>query len=251
MDQKVASALESENQIFAAPSHVGHALARELRFDDFGKLRTGQPRVCDLDDLEGPAHEPRGQARADRLNLGELWHFRSRLGEHRRVEAAPAVELRSLVPADWPEIAAIFEEGIRTGTATFETEVPSWEEWDAAHLVEPRFVALLSGDLVGWAALLPASPRPVYSGVAENSVYVSARARGQGVGRRLLEELVAESERIGIWTLQAVMFPENDASVALHRACGFRMVGVRKRLAKLDGVWRDIVLLERRSDLVV
>lgn len=128
--------------------------------------------------------------------------------------------------------------------------MPSRDEWDAAHLPEPRLVAVLDEEVLGWAALSPVSPRPVYAGVAEDSVYVASRARGKGVGRVLLERLVAEAERRGIWTVQAAMFPENEASIALHHACGFRTVGVRERLGKLNGVWRDVVLLERRSELV-
>jgi L-amino acid N-acyltransferase YncA len=141
-------------------------------------------------------------------------------------------------------------EGLRSGNATLETSVPSWDDWNASHLAEPRLVALMDGEVVGWAALVPASPRPVYLGVAEDSVYVAARARGHGVGRLLLERLVGHAERSGIWTVQAAMFPENEASIALHHACGFRTVGVRERLGKLDGVWRDVVLLERRSEVV-
>ncbi|MDQ3994068.1 MAG: N-acetyltransferase family protein [Actinomycetota bacterium] len=144
----------------------------------------------------------------------------------------------------------MFDEGLRTGNATLETSVPSWDEWDASHLAEPRLVALIEAEVVGWAALAPASPRPVYAGVAEDSVYVAAHAQGHGVGRLLLERLLADAERQGIWTVQAAMFPDNEASIALHHACGFRTVGVRERLGKLDGVWRDVVLLERRSPLV-
>ncbi len=155
--------------------------------------------------------------------------------------------LRTLRPDDWPAVATIFEEGIASGQATFETAAPSWRDWDDAHLREPRLVAWRGDEVVGWAALSPASGRCVYRGVAEVSVYVATTARGQGVGRALLERLVAESERRGLWTLQAGVFPENTASVALHHACGFRTVGVRERLGQLRGVWRDVLLLERRA----
>jgi L-amino acid N-acyltransferase YncA len=148
---------------------------------------------------------------------------------------------------DWPAVTTIFEEGIATHLATFETAAPSRSEWDAAHLAAHRLVAEEDGDVVGWAALGPYSTRACYQGVAEVSVYVAARARGRGVGRALLEALVAASERNGIWTLQAGVFPENRASLALHRRCGFRVVGVRERIGKLDGAWRDVVLLERRT----
>ena len=158
--------------------------------------------------------------------------------------------IRALTEADWEAVAAIFEEGIATRLATFETAAAAWSEWDAGHLTEHRFVAEEGGEVLGWAALSPVSSRCVYEGVAEVSVYVGEQARGQGVGRALLGALVEGSERAGIWTLQAGVFPENRASLALHRRCGFRTVGVRERLGRLDGAWRDVVLLERRSEVV-
>ena len=149
---------------------------------------------------------------------------------------------------DWEAVAAIYEDGIRARTATFETAVPDWTHWDGAHLAEPRLVAEEDGAVLGWAALSPTSTRPVYAGVAEVSVYVSEDARGRGLGRALLGALVEHSEAAGIWTLQAGVFPENRASLALHRACGFRTVGIRERIGRLEGAWRDVVLLERRSE---
>jgi len=157
--------------------------------------------------------------------------------------------VRDLRPEDWPQVASIYEDGIRTGNATFETGVPSWEAWSAAHS-EHRLVAERDGEIAGWAALSPTSDRCCYAGVAENSVYVAEWARGRGVGRVLLEELIVRSEAAGIWTLTAGVFPENQASVRLHLVCGFRLVGVRERLGELDGHWRDVLLLERRSELV-
>jgi phosphinothricin acetyltransferase len=157
--------------------------------------------------------------------------------------------LRDLRPNDWPAARAIYEEGVRGGNATFETEAPSWQEWDAAH-PQLRLVAERDGALVGWAALSPASPRRCYGGVGDVSVYVAETARGVGVGRALLERLVERSEQAGYWTLTAGVFPENEASLRLHRARGFREVGVRERLGESAGVWRDVVLLERRSTLV-
>ena len=142
---------------------------------------------------------------------------------------------------------AIFEEGIATREATFETEVPSWEDWDGAHL-SLRLVAEEDGEVVGWAALSPYSARECYRGVAESSVYIAERVRGRGIGRALIERLVRDSEEAGFWTLQAGVFPENEESLALHRRCGFRVVGVRERIGRLDGEWRDVVLLERRSE---
>ena len=158
--------------------------------------------------------------------------------------------VRPLTAADWPAVRAIYEEGIATGDATFETAAPSWSAWDRAHLAGHRLVAGIGGRVVGWAALAPVSERCAYAGVAEASVYVAGTAAGRGVGRALLERLVEGAEVAGIWTVQAGIFPENTASLALHRRCGFRTVGVRERLGKLDGRWRDVVLLERRSPLI-
>ena len=144
-------------------------------------------------------------------------------------------------------MAAVFEEGIRTGNATFETAAPCWAAWDERHLAEPRLAAELDGEVAGWAALVPYSSRACYAGVAEVSVYVAERVRGRGVGRALLSTLVARADALGLWTLQAGIFPENEASLRLHEACGFRRVGVRERIGRLDGVWRDVALLERRA----
>jgi L-amino acid N-acyltransferase YncA len=166
------------------------------------------------------------------------------------VASPPSVELRPLEPDNWPAVAEIYWDGMRDGLATFETEVPSWEAWDAAHLPGHRLVADLLGEVVGWAALSPASSRRCYSGVAENSVYVARDARGMGIGRALLQELIARAEQGGIWTIQTSIFPENRASLALHERCGFRVVGTRERIAKRDGIWRDVVFLERRSEVV-
>jgi phosphinothricin acetyltransferase len=166
------------------------------------------------------------------------------------VDAEPGtVSLRELRPDDWPAVRAIYEEGIRGGDATFETETPSWERWDAAHS-QLRLVAERVGSIVGWAALSPASARHCYRGVGEVSVYVAGEARGAGVGRELLALLVELSEQAGYWTLTAGVFPENEASLRLHKACGFREVGMREGVGEQRGVWRDVVWLERRSTLV-
>jgi L-amino acid N-acyltransferase YncA len=157
------------------------------------------------------------------------------------------MEIRAMRATDWPAVKAIYEQGLATRQATFETSAPSWEEWDAGHLAEPRLVAEREGEVVGWAALSPVSLRACYAGVVEESVYVRAEARGQGVGSGLLGALVERAEKAGIWTVQTSIFPENVASIALHERCGFRVVGVRERIAQLDGAWRDTVLLERRS----
>lgn len=161
-----------------------------------------------------------------------------------------ATEIRGLVAADWEAVRSIYGAGIATGQATFETAAPTWEHWKNAHLLSPRLVATANETIVGWAALSRVSPRAVYVGVAEVSVYVEAEKRGHGIGRRLLETLVTESETSGIWTLQASIFPENAASISLHNACGFREVGMRQRIGKMKGIWRDTVLFERRSRLV-
>ena len=155
--------------------------------------------------------------------------------------------LEAMTPKDWTEVRAIYLEGIATGDATFETEAPAWERWDASHRPGERFVAREGDTVLGWAALSAVSDRCVYGGVAEVSVYVAAGARGKGVGAALLRQLIDASEEAGVWTLQAGIFPENGGSLALHERLGFRQVGRRERLGKLKGVWRDVLLLERRS----
>lgn len=149
--------------------------------------------------------------------------------------------------SDWEQVSAIYLEGIRSGHSTFETEAPSWEKWDEGHLEIARLVWREGETILGWAALSPVSKRHVYRGVAELTVYVSENARGQGIGRALLEALIHDSENNGIWTLQASIFPENRASIQLHLRCGFREVGRRERIAMLNGVWRDTLLFERRA----
>ena len=151
-----------------------------------------------------------------------------------------------MTPRDWPEVAAVFEEGIATRLASFDLAAPAWEEFDAHRDPEHRHVAVCDGAVVGWATLSPTSSRACYAGVLESSVYVAARARGQGVGRALMTTLLEQADRAGIWTIEATMLPENVASVALHEQLGFRLVGRRERIAQLDGVWRDTLLLERR-----
>ena len=160
------------------------------------------------------------------------------------------ITIEPMQPQHWQQVAAIYQEGIATGQATFEMAVPSFEHWDRNHLGIARFIAGQGGNVVGWAALSPVSQRQVYAGVAEVSVYVATTARGSGVGRKLLAALIEESERNGIWTLQAGIFPENAASIALHLACGFREVGRRQRIGKMNEQWRDTLLFERRSALI-
>lgn len=155
-----------------------------------------------------------------------------------------------MLPEDWPEVSRIYRQGITTGDATFETEVPDWKTWDAAHLSACRFTINLDGKIVGWAALSPVSGRCVYGGVAEVSIYIDAAHRGRGLGKLLLDILIRESEAQGIWTLQAGIFPENIASIHLHKNCGFREVGRRERIGRLNGFWRDVVLMERRSPIL-
>ncbi|SDY93833.1 GNAT family N-acetyltransferase [Hymenobacter psychrophilus] len=156
-----------------------------------------------------------------------------------------------LTAAHWPAVRAIYEAGMATGNATFETQAPTWQTWDKGHLAHSRLVALAAdGTVLGWAALSPVSGRCVYGGVAETSIYVAVEARGQGVGRQLLQTLIQESEAQGIWTLQAGTFEENTASIGLHTQAGFRVVGHRERIGQHHGVWRNTVLLERRSPTV-
>jgi phosphinothricin acetyltransferase len=160
------------------------------------------------------------------------------------------IQIDDLRPEDWPEVARIYADGIATGNATFETEVPSWQQWDSSHLPEHRFIVRRGGAIVGWVAVSPVSDRCVYGGVVENSVYVDRQLRGRGIGRRLLERLIASTEQAGIWTIQTGIFPENEGSLRLHERVGFEIVGRRKRLGKLHGIWRDVLLLERRSATV-
>ncbi|MFI8684873.1 GNAT family N-acetyltransferase [Rossellomorea sp. NPDC077527] len=151
---------------------------------------------------------------------------------------------------DWHQVADIYQEGIATGNATFQKDVPSWEEWDGSHIKVSRIVARENNSLLGWAALSPVSSRCVYSGVAEVSVYVSNQYNGKGIGSLLLDALIEISEQNGYWTLQSGIFPENVASIKLHEKHGFRIVGRREKIGKMDGVWRDTVLMERRSKRV-
>jgi L-amino acid N-acyltransferase YncA len=158
-------------------------------------------------------------------------------------------QITSMLDEDWEQVRQIYQEGIDTGHATFETKPPDYNEWHSSHLSFGRLVARTGSLVKGWAALSPVSRRAAYAGVAETSVYVGQAYRGNRIGRSLLQALVDQSESNGIWTLQAVMFPENEASLALHRNCGFREVGRRERISKLKGVWRDTLLFERRSVL--
>jgi phosphinothricin acetyltransferase len=161
-----------------------------------------------------------------------------------------ALELATMSANDWDAVRKIYLEGIATGDATFESAVPDWEKWDAGHLRCCRLLGREADEVLGWAALSPVSGRAVYAGVAEVSVYVAGHARGRGVGSVLLSALAAASEQNGIWTLQASIFPENRTSIAIHRKCGFRVVGTREAIGCMDGQWRDTVLMERRSAIV-
>lgn len=160
-------------------------------------------------------------------------------------------EIRKMSPEDWDEVRDIYIEGIRTGNATFESVVPSWETWDLAHLKECRLVMTFEDKVIGWVALSPVSSRTVYTGVAEVSVYLSLNHRGKGIAVTLLQDLIRCSEQRGFWTLQSGIFPENLASLSVHKKCGFREIGLRKRIGKMsNGTWRDVVLVEWRSESV-
>lgn len=158
--------------------------------------------------------------------------------------------IRQMIPSDWGQVKEIYEEGIKTKNATFETIAPSYEKWmGSAHpgchlIVEEDFQVL------AWAKVLYTSARPVYAGVGEVSIYVHPKAKGRGIGNQLLLELIRVSEQHGFWTLKAVIFPENEASIRLHKKCGFRVVGKHEKMGKMDGVWRDNIVLEKRSDTV-
>ena len=157
------------------------------------------------------------------------------------------INIRNYEQNDWSKVREIYLLGIKTNNATFELEVPEREDWEKRHLGICRLVAISDSEVVGWAALLPVSEREVYRGVAEVSVYISPAHSGKGIGKKLLTKLINESEANGIWTLQASIFPENIASIKLHKSCGFRIVGTREKIGKMKGTWRDTVLLERRS----
>ncbi len=160
------------------------------------------------------------------------------------------ISIDTMQPQDWPSVREIYLEGIATKNATFETKAPEWDAWDKSHLTDCRFIVRAAGKIVGWAALSPVSKRMVYAGVSEVSIYVAESARGMGIGKTLLRELIRASEEAGIWTLQGGIFPENEVSIALHKSFGFRVVGRRERIGNMDGVWRDVVLMERRSMVV-
>jgi L-amino acid N-acyltransferase YncA len=156
-----------------------------------------------------------------------------------------------MIVEDWDSVASIYKEGIATGFATFETNVPSFDTWDRAHLETCRIVAFDAKQILGWAALSPVSSRFVYGGIAEVSVYISFAYQGLGVGKLLMEHLIFESEKAGLWTLQSGIFPENEASVQLHKKVGFRYIGKREHIGKAsDGMWKDNLLFERRSKVV-
>ncbi len=159
------------------------------------------------------------------------------------------ISFEPLISEHWPAVRSIYQQGIATGNATFQQAPPDWSEWDQAHLQVCRWVAKVGSEVVAWAALAPVSSRQVYAGVAEVSIYVAEGMRGRGIGKHLLQTLIADSEAAGFWTLQAGIFPENAESIRLHRGGDFRVVGTRVRLGNFNGHWRDVILLERRSDL--
>lgn len=158
--------------------------------------------------------------------------------------------INAMTQADWPQVKGIYVEGIETGNATFETKAPDWEEWNSKYIDVCRLVARDDERVLGWAALLPVSSRAAFSGVAELSIYLSSESTGKGIGTRLLSAVIEESESKGFWTIQSGIFPENTGSIRLHEKMGFREIGVREKLGKLNGVWRDVVMMERRSETV-
>jgi len=160
------------------------------------------------------------------------------------------ISIHKMKDEEWPDVKYIYQEGIATGDATFESEAPDWEQWDKSHLRDCRLVAKSGEKIVGWAALIPVSSRCVYDGVAEVSLYVRDSFRGRGIGTELLKAAIEESQRAGIWTLQSGTFPENAASIAIQKACGFREVGIREKIGCMNGQWRDVILMERRSKVV-
>ena len=162
----------------------------------------------------------------------------------------PEIVITEMLPDHWTEVSNIYKDGIDTGMATFETEIPSWESWDKNHIKSCRLVAINENRIVGWAALSPVSSRCVYGGVAEVSVYVDIEAWGKKIGEKLMLKIIEESELNGYWTLQSGVFPENIASINLHEKVGFREIGYREKIGQLDGIWKDNILWERRSKIV-
>lgn len=160
------------------------------------------------------------------------------------------MRIRNMKSSDWKQVSQIYLEGIATGFATFEQGIPSYEAWDTSHIKQCRLVAEANSEIHGWAALSPVSSRCVYGGVGEVSVYVSAKSRGTGVGLLLLKQLIANSETAGYWTIQSGIFPENQASINLHKKAGFRYIGKRERIGKIDGIWKDNLLFEKRSKTI-
>ncbi len=160
------------------------------------------------------------------------------------------MQVREMQVSDWEAVCQIYAQGIATGFATFEQETPTYESWNKAHVEQCRLVAEADGELLGWAALSPVSSRCVYGGVGEVSVYISAKSRGKGIGKLLMEHLILESEKAGFWTLQSGIFPENESSIHLHKKVGFRYIGKRERVGKIDGVWKDNLLFEKRSEII-
>ena len=160
------------------------------------------------------------------------------------------MQIIDLLTEHWESVKKIYEDGIATGNATFQTSAPTWEEWNQAHIPIPRLIAIENDEILGWSALTPLSGRCVYAGVAEVSIYIGSIARGKGIGKQLLNQLIEESEKQNIWTLQSGIFPENKASIALHLSAGFRIIGIREKIGMMDGKWRDIVLLEKRSHTI-
>lgn len=158
--------------------------------------------------------------------------------------------IRQMTKEDWPDVAEIYRQGIATGKATFQYEIPSFEEWNSAHILKCRFVAVEDDNVIGWVSLSHISSRPVYAGVAEVSIYIAAKARGMGIGKLLLNQLILESEKSGFWLLQSGIMEDNETSISLHEKCGFRKVGYRERIGRdNNGKWRSTVLMERRSSI--
>jgi len=160
------------------------------------------------------------------------------------------MDIRNITLENFDQVAEIYQQGIETGMATFQNDIPDWQSWDKSHLLNCRVATFENNEMTGWAALTPVSSRCVYAGVAEVSVYVSANFRGKGIGQRLLTHLIAQSEQAGLWTLQSGIFPDNIRSIKLHEKCGFRQIGYREKIGKKDGVWKDNIIMERRSKVV-
>ena len=196
------------------------------------------------------AGELRSSKTKRKSNAQPITKRKRKLLHTRRRLLLSIMEIVQIKESHYKQIAAIYLQGIATENATFQTEAASWQDWDTSHLKNSRLAAMIDNKVAGWAALSPVSSRCVYAGVGEVSIYIADKYRGKGIGKTLLTALIKDSEENGLWTLQSGILAENIGSIKLHEACGFRQIGYREKIGKLKGIWRDNVIMERRSKIV-